>query len=489
MERFGKAVVRCRYGILILALLLLIPSILGYRGTRINYDVLTYLPKDIETMKGQEILTNEFGTGALSMMVVEDMSLEEVSALKEEIVKIPHVKQALWYDSFLPLSVPVDVLPDKVKDAFLKDGATLLVITYDTGSSADETMDAVEAIRKTADEHCYLAGITGIVTDTRNLADREEPVYVLIAVLLALVVLSLTMDNFLAPILFLVSIGMAILYNLGSNVFFGEISYVTKALAAVLQLGVTMDYSIFLWHSYEENLEKIPGDRKQAMAAAITSTLQSVVGSSITTIAGFIALCFMSFALGLDIGLVMAKGVVLGVAGCVTILPSLILIFDKALQKMHHRPLLPKLSALPGFVAKHYKAILIVFAVIIFLTVPISVALSRSIEDTYQSTIQATIDMANEDAQEIQESQEQGLLESLIKSIKGGVSAFTKKFETTLTNMIEAVSVLIVTSCLIPLLVFVFFSWLIKMFFNLDVPSPLNLPIFDKNSKNPSIMM
>ena len=364
MERFGKAVVRCRYGILILAILLLIPSILGYRGTRINYDVLTYLPKDIETMKGQEILTNEFGTGALSMMVVEDMSLEEVSALKEEIVKIPHVKQALWYDSFLPLSVPVDVLPDKVKNAFLKDGATLLVITYDTGSSADETMDAVEAIRKTADEHCYLAGITGIVTDTRNLADREEPVYVLIAVLLALVVLSLTMDNFLAPILFLVSIGMAILYNLGSNIFFGEISYVTKALAAVLQLGVTMDYSIFLWHSYEENLEKNPGARKQAMAAAIASTLQSVVGSSITTIAGFIALCFMSFTLGLDIGLVMAKGVVLGVAGCVTILPSLILIFDKALLRMHHRPLLPKLSALPGFVAKHYKAILIVFAVV-----------------------------------------------------------------------------------------------------------------------------
>ena len=364
MERFGKAVVRCRYGILILAILLLIPSILGYRGTRINYDVLTYLPKDIETMKGQEILTNEFGTGALSMMVVEDMSLEEVSALKEEIVKIPHVKQALWYDSFLPLSVPVDVLPNKVKNAFMKDGATLLVITYDTGSSADETMDAVEAIRKTADEHCYLAGITGIVTDTRNLADREEPVYVLIAVLLALVVLSLTMDNFLAPILFLVSIGMAILYNLGSNIFFGEISYVTKALAAVLQLGVTMDYSIFLWHSYEENLEKTPGDRKQAMAAAIGSTLQSVVGSSITTIAGFIALCFMSFTLGLDIGLVMAKGVVLGVAGCVTILPSLILIFDKALLRMHHRPLLPKLSALPGFVAKHYKAILLVFAIV-----------------------------------------------------------------------------------------------------------------------------
>lgn len=364
MERFGKAVVRCRYGILILAILLLIPSILGYRGTRINYDVLTYLPKDIETMKGQEILTNEFGTGALSMMVVEDMSLEEVSALKEEIVKIPHVKQALWYDSFLPLSVPVDVLPDKVKNAFMKDGATLLVITYDTGSSADETMDAVEAIRKTADEHCYLAGITGIVTDTRNLADREEPVYVLIAVLLALVVLSLTMDNFLAPILFLVSIGMAILYNLGSNIFFGEISYVTKALAAVLQLGVTMDYSIFLWHSYEENLEKTPDDRKQAMAAAIGSTLQSVVGSSITTIAGFIALCFMSFTLGLDIGLVMAKGVVLGVAGCVTILPSLILIFDKALLRMHHRPLLPKLSALPGFVAKHYKAILLVFAIV-----------------------------------------------------------------------------------------------------------------------------
>ncbi len=349
---------------LILAILLLIPSILGYRGTRINYDVLTYLPKDIETMKGQEILTNEFGTGALSMMVVEDMSLEEVSALKEEIVKIPHVKQALWYDSFLPLSVPVDVLPDKVKNAFMKDGATLLVITYDTGSSADETMDAVEAIRKTADEHCYLAGITGIVTDTRNLADREEPVYVLIAVLLALVVLSLTMDNFLAPILFLVSIGMAILYNLGSNIFFGEISYVTKALAAVLQLGVTMDYSIFLWHSYEENLEKTPDDRKQAMAAAIGSTLQSVVGSSITTIAGFIALCFMSFTLGLDIGLVMAKGVVLGVAGCVTILPSLILIFDKALLRMHHRPLLPKLSALPGFVAKHYKAILLVFAIV-----------------------------------------------------------------------------------------------------------------------------
>jgi len=363
MVKFGKAVVKSRFVILVLSVLLLIPAIFGYLGTRVNYDILTYLPKDIETMKGQDILMDEFGTGAVSMMVVENMDNEAVSKLRGEIEQVDNVKQAIWYDSFASLTVPIEVLPDEVVDAFVKDGATLMIITYDTTSSTDEAMEAVAKIREIADENCYLAGISGTVVDTKNLSESEEPIYVLLAVALAFVVLALTMDTFLAPVFFLLSIGMCIMYNLGTNIFFGEISYITKALAAVLQLGVTMDYSIFLWHSYQENKERFPGDKNRAMAHAIGNTLQSVVGSSITTIAGFIALCFMSFTLGLDIGLVMAKGVLLGVLGCVTILPSMILIADPLIEKTHHRPILPNFKGLPAFVAKHYKLILIIFCI------------------------------------------------------------------------------------------------------------------------------
>ena len=363
MLNFGKAVVKMRFIIIAVALALLIPSGIAYLNTRINYDVLTYLPKEIETMKGQDILLDEFGTGAISMVVVDGMEWKDVSKLRQEIEEVPHVKDVIWYDSFASLSTPVELLPEEVRDAFINGDATLMAVTYDTGTSDDNTMEAILQIRKIAQKNVYLAGISGIVTDTRDLANAEEPIYVLIAVALAVVVLSIAMDTFLAPVFFLLSIGMCIIYNLGTNIFFGEISYITKALAAVLQLGVTMDYSIFLWHSYKENEEKMD-DNKLAMAHAISQTLQSVVGSSITTIAGFIALCFMSFTLGMDIGIVMAKGVLFGVIGCVTILPSLILIFDKAIDKTKHRSILPKFERIPAFVAKHYKMILVVYLII-----------------------------------------------------------------------------------------------------------------------------
>ena len=364
MLRFGKAVVRLRYPILLLAVILLIPSFIGMQKTRINYDILTYLPSEIETMRGQDILEDEFGTGAITMLVVEDKDMKEVAALKEKIEGVDHVKKVLWYDSFADLTVPVELLPDRIRDVFMKEDSTLLAITYDSTTSSDETLKAVGDIRQICDKDCYLGGMPPIILDTKDLAEAEEPIYVLIAVALAFVVLMVTMDTFLAPVFFLTSIGMAILYNLGSNVVMGQISYITKALAAVLQLGVTMDYSIFLWHSYDENRDRFPDDKEKAMAHAISNTLQSVIGSSVTTIAGFIALCFMSLTLGFDIGLVMAKGVIIGVIGCVTILPSLILTFDRAITRTRHRPLLPSFKKLPGFVQKHYRLILLLFAVI-----------------------------------------------------------------------------------------------------------------------------
>ena len=311
-----------------------------------------------------DILLDEFGQGAVSMVVVRGMEFKDVASLKAEIEEVPHVKDVIWYDSFVSLSTPVEMLPQDVRDAFLHGDATLMAVTYDTGTSADETMEAITEIRKLATENVYLAGISGIVTDTRDLANAEEPIYVLLAVIFATIILGISMDTFLAPIFFLLSIGMCIIYNLGSNWFFGEISYITKALAAVLQLGVTMDYSIFLWHSFKEKQQTFPGDSRSAMAAAINMTLQSVIGSSITTIAGFIALCFMSFTLGLDIGVVMAKGVIFGVIGCVTILPSMILTFEKAIEKTAHKPLLPKFEKIPDFIQRHYKAVLVLFVLI-----------------------------------------------------------------------------------------------------------------------------
>lgn len=325
MIKFGKAVVKLRIPILILSIFLLIPSAIGYFNTRVNYDILTYLPEEIETMKGQDLLLDEFGTGAFSFCVVEGMDAKDISAMREQMEEVPHVKSVIWYDSLADISIPMEMLPDEIYDFFNNDekDSTLLAVLYDTSMSADETMDAIEELRGVVKDQCYISGMSAVVTDIKNLSNKETPVYVLIAVVLAVIVLSLTMDSALAPIFFLLSIGMAIVYNLGTNVFKGEISYVTQALAAVLQLGVTMDYSIFLWHSYEEQQERFQGDKKRAMAHAISNTITSVVGSSITTVAGFVALCFMSFTLGMDLGIVMAKGVVLGVICCVTVLPSL----------------------------------------------------------------------------------------------------------------------------------------------------------------------
>ena len=360
MKGFARAIVKSRFVILLVSLALLIPSGIGYLNTRVNYDILTYLPKEIDTMVGQDILMDEFGTGAFSMFMVKGMEEKDVSSLKKEIEKVDHVKKVLWYDSVMDLSVPMSFLPEDLYEKFNDGDCTLMIIMYDSSMSADETMDAVEEIRKLGNEQCFLSGMTAVVTDTKNLSNKETPIYVLIAVLLSVLVLSITMDSFIIPLFFLASIGMAIVYNLGTNLFLGQISYVTKALAAVLQLGVTMDYSIFLWHSYEEEQTKNPGDKKEAMANAIAQTFSSVVASSITTVAGFVALCFMSFTLGLDLGIVMAKGVVIGVISCVTILPSMILIFDKVIEKTKHRPLIPQID-ISDFVVKHYKLLLALF--------------------------------------------------------------------------------------------------------------------------------
>ena len=372
MERMGKWIVKFRIPILILGIALLFPSALGYLKTRINYDILSYLPGEIETMQGQEILEKEFGTGAFSMIVVEGMKLKEVAQLKAELEKVDHVKKIIWYDSFADISIPPQLLPDKLREVFLKQkegsapdeaDSTLMAVIYDTTMSADETMEAIGEMRRIADERCFISGMSAIVTDTRDLSDRETPVYVALAVALCALVLSLTMDSFLIPLFFLLSIGMAVVYNLGSNVFLGQISYITKALSAVLQLGVTLDYSIFLWHSFQEML-KDGYDEKEAMAKAIAATFTSVIGSSVTTVAGFIALCFMSFTLGRDLGIVMAKGVLIGVVCCVTNLPAMILLFHRAINKTKHRPLMPSFRLIPKFVQKCYPVILIAFVLI-----------------------------------------------------------------------------------------------------------------------------
>ena len=297
MVKFGKGVVKARIPIFVISLLLLVPSVLGMANTRVNYDILTYLPEDIETMVGQDILVNEFGTGAFSMCVLEGMERKEVVGLKSQIEGVEHVKAVVWYDSIADLSLPMEFLPENMLDKFNSEGTTLMAILFETSMSADETMDAIDEIRGLAGKSCFVSGMSAVVTDIKNLSNKETPIYVLIAVALSSLVLALTMDSFLAPVFFLISIGMAILYNLGSNIFLGEISYVTKALSAVLQLGVTMDYSIFLWHSYEEYQEKYKDDKERAMAHAVANTFTSVVASSVTTVAGFVALCFMSFTL------------------------------------------------------------------------------------------------------------------------------------------------------------------------------------------------
>ncbi len=368
MKGLGKAVVRLRIPILILSVVLLIPSVIGYFSTRTNYDILTYLPKEIETMKGQEILANDFGTGAFSMIVVDGMSEKDIKIMAEKMEKVDHVKKVLWYGSLVDISIPEELLPSRYAKLLKSGDARLMIAVFDTTMSADETMKGIADLREIASEQTYISGMTAMIVDTKDLSDREVPIYVAIAVILSLIVLMLTMDSFLIPFLFLLSIGFAVIYNLGSNFIQGEISYVTKALAAVLQLAVTMDYSIFLWHSYSAEKEVSHGDNHAAMANAINETLSSVVGSSITTVAGFVALMFMSFTMGLDMGIVMAKGVVLGVICCVTILPSMILVFDKAVEKTKHRAVLPNLSGLCSWIVKHFYIGLILFAVLIIPT-------------------------------------------------------------------------------------------------------------------------
>ena len=367
MIKFGKGVVKCRFLILILAFLLLIPSAIGYIKTRINYDILSYLPGEIETMKGQDILLDEFGTGAFSFVVVEGMNDKDLEKIADEIGDVPHVKKVIWYGSVMDFSIPREALPDDIYDFFNNKDADsqLMAVLFDESMSSDGTMDAIQEINDLVGKQCFVSGMASVNNDIRKLAEDESVIYVLIAVILSLIVLSLTMDSALVPFLFLISIGMAIIYNLGSNVVMGEISYITKALAAVLQLGVTMDYSIFLWHSYQEQKERFDGDKNRAMAHAISNTITSVVSSSITTVAGFLALCFMSFTLGLDLGIVMAKGVVFGVIGCVTILPSLILVCDKAIEKTKHRVILPDMSRIAGWITNHYIVFVIAFLVVL----------------------------------------------------------------------------------------------------------------------------
>lgn len=366
MVAFGKKVVKFRIPILIISILLLIPAGLGYVNTRVNYDVLTYLPEDIETMQGQDILVKDFGTGAFSMFIVDGMEDKEVSALKAKIENVEHVQKVLWYDSLADISMPKSMIPKDVYEVFNSDTGTMMAIFFDEGTSSDGTMEAIGEIRKLAGKQCFLSGMSAIVMDTKNLAEKETPLYVLIAVVLAVIVLGLTMDSYFIPLLFMLSIGMAIVYNLGSNYFFGEISYITKALAAVLQLGVTLDYSIFLMHSYEEQQVRYNGDKERAMAHAISQTFSSVIGSSVTTVAGFIALCFMTFTLGMDIGVVMVKGVILGVIACVTILPSMILCCDKWIMKTMHKPFLPDIGRISDKVTKRYMIYVIIFLVLLF---------------------------------------------------------------------------------------------------------------------------
>lgn len=358
--KFGKWVVKCRIPILVLAVALLVPSLIGMIMTRINYDMLTYLPGDIDTVVGQDILMDEFGKGAFSFVIIEGMDPKDVSSLREDISHVDHVDTVLWYDDFADVSVPMEILPSKLYDAFNSGDSTMLAIFFDTSTSSDDTMEAITAIRSIAGKQCFVSGMSAMVTDLKDLCEKEEPIYVGIAVALACVAMMIFMDNWITPFVFLMSIGMAILLNMGTNYFLGEISYLTKALSAVLQLAVTMDYSIFLWHSYEEQ-KSMYEDNKEAMAVAINNTLTSVVGSSITTVAGFIALCFMSYTLGLDLGIVMAKGVILGVIGCVTTLPSMILVLDKLLQKTSHKSLLPDMGKVASGITKVFPVFLILF--------------------------------------------------------------------------------------------------------------------------------
>ena len=365
MIRIGKWITKHKNIILILTVLLLIPAAFGYVSTRVNYDVLSYLPESLETVKGQDIMVDEFGMGAFSMIIVEDMDMKDAVKLENKLEKIDHVKDVLFYDDALDISVPTEMIPEDLRKAFFNGDAKMMIAFFDSTTSTDETMGAIEKIRSTVSSNVYASGMSGVVTDIKNLALEEMPVYVVVASVLSLIVLLITMESVVSPLIFLATIGISIVFNLGSNLFLGEISYITQALAAVLQLAVTMDYSIFLLESYEANKLRYPGDNKRAMAHAIANTFKSVSSSSVTTIAGFIALCFMTFKLGTNIGVVMSKGVVIGVVACVTILPAMILTFDKAIEKTSHKALMPSLDNVSHFIVKHHWAALIVFAILL----------------------------------------------------------------------------------------------------------------------------
>lgn len=365
MQKFGRGVVKLRVPILIVSVLLLIPSIFGFVSTRINYDILSYLPSDIETMKGQDIMLDEFGKGGFSLVMLDGMDDKDVEKVKEKIEKVDHVCDVLWYDTLADVSLPKEVLPDDIYDFFNTDNSTMMAVFFDEATSADGSLEAVKEIRSIAGEQCFVSGMSSVVEDIKDLTMQEAPMYVVIAVILTSIILALTMDSFLIPLFFMLSVGMAIVYNMGTNFIQGEISFITEALAAVLQLAVTIDYSIFLWHSYKEEKEKHPGDNKEAMAVAIGKTITSVVSSSITTVAGFLALCFMSYELGMDMGIVMAKGVVIGVICCITVLPSMILVFDKALEKTMHKDLVPSLEKPSKFIIKHHAAFIVLFIVVL----------------------------------------------------------------------------------------------------------------------------
>ena len=365
MIKFGKWIAKHKVLIVIISMLLLIPSFLGMAATRVNYDILSYLPDSLETVEGQDIMVDEFGMGAFSMVVVEDMELKDVAKLKEKFQDVEHVKDVLWYDSVADLSIPVSMIPAKFKDGFFNGDATMMIALFDDTTSSDAAMEAVTDMRKIANEQCFISGMSGVVTDIKNIALQEMPIYVVIAACLSLLVLILAMDSLVIPVLFLLSVGLAVVYNLGSNIFLGEVCYITKSLTAVLQLGVTMDYSIFLLNSFEAYKKKYDA-KDRAMAHAIADTFKSVAGSSVTTIAGFLALCVMTFALGRDMGIVMAKGVVIGVICCVTVLPAMILVFDGVIEKTKHKPLIRSMDKPSGFITKHYKVWLLIFLILLY---------------------------------------------------------------------------------------------------------------------------
>lgn len=363
MVKTGKWIAKHRILIVLIGILLLIPSVIGTIKTRINYDILSYLPESLETVKGQDVMVDEFGTGAFSMVVVEDMPLKDVQKLKNKFEEIEHVKKVLWYDDIADISVPTSMMPKDLKNIFFADDSTMMLVLFDNTTSSDEAMEAVTNMRSIADKQCFISGMSGVVTDIKNLCLQELPIYVAIAALFSFIVLEITGTSFVVPILFLLCIGISILYNMGTNIFLGEISYLTQALVAILQLGVTMDYSIFLLDSFEENKKRFPGDKNRAMGHAISNTFKSIVSSSITTVAGFAALCLMTFALGKNLGIVMAKGVIIGVICCVTLLPAIILIFDPLIEKTKHKPLIKNTNRLSGFIIRHYKIWLAVFCI------------------------------------------------------------------------------------------------------------------------------